>query len=315
MLIAAVNPAGARSQPKLTGTFLQLWADHRDWPPERWETMFQNFAELELREIYVQWSVYNDIDYSAVIDVILTLAERHGMKVHLGLAFDSTFWATPENPQALEASLTARRQRSLRMAQLLSAQDRRQSSLAGWYLPEEINETVWRESQSRQILFQHLKESCRALRGMKPRKPVSISGYADIRTDPTMLAAFWSALLSEAPIDRVLLQDGIGVGNLGVGYAPAYYRVMKDAVSKRRRDMSIIIETFRQVDGDFNQKPFRAVPATFQSLLPQLEAAAPYSSQELVAFTVPDYMIPQAGKEATALYEAYRKWLKNPSRR
>ncbi len=314
MLIAAVNPASARSQPKLTGTFLQLWADHRDWPPERWEAMFQNFAELELREIYVQWSVYNDIDYSAVVDVILTLAERHRMKVHLGLAFDSAFWATPENPQALDASLAARRDRSLRVAQLLSARHRRQSSLAGWYLPEEINETVWRESRSRQILFQHLKESCRALRGMKPRKPVSISGYADIRTDPATLAAFWSALLTAAPIDRVLLQDGIGVGNLGIGYAPAYYRAMKDAVSKRRRDMSIIVETFRQVDGDFNQKPFRAVPATFQSLLPQLEAAAPYS-KELVAFTIPDYMIPQAGTEAAALYESYREWLKNPSRR
>lgn len=308
MLIAAVNPASARSRPKLTGTFLQLWADHRDWPPERWEAMFNRFATLQLREIYVQWTVYDGIDYSKTIETVIGEAAKRRMSVYLGLAFDSGFWTMPEDPRSKELAFSERRRQSIALAQKLATRHGRNRAFAGWYLSEEIHEAVWRDDANRRILFAHLQETARALHDVRPRKRVSISGFADGRTQPADLAKFWTSLLTAAPIDEVLFQDGVGVGNLSVAYVGAYLGSIKDAVSRRHRRFRVIVEIFRQVEGEFNGKPFRAIPAEASSLQQQLATAGKFS-KELVAFAVPEYLTPESGDAAATAYAAYVAWL------
>jgi hypothetical protein len=314
MLIAAVNPAGARSQPKLTGTFLQLWADHRDWPPERWETMFRHFAALQLREIYVQWTVYDGIDYSKTVETIIGEAGKHRMSVYLGLTFDSGFWKMSDSPGSKKLALSERREQSIALARKLAIQHGRNRAFAGWYLSEEIHEAAWQGDENRRILFAHLQETARALHDVRPRKRVSISGFADDRTQPADLAKFWTSLLAAAPVDEVLFQDGVGVGNLGVAYVGAYLGSIKDAVSRQHRRFKIIVEIFRQVEGEFNGKPFRAIPAEASSLQQQLAATGRFS-HELVAFAVPEYLTPEAGAPAAAAYAAYVTWLHSGSTR
>jgi hypothetical protein len=226
------------------------------------------------------------------------------MSVYVGLAFDQKFWRMTEDPRQIELTLSQQRQRSVLLAQTLARQHGRNRAFAGWHLSEEIHEAAWRPDENRKILFAHLQKTAQALHDLHPRKRVTISGFADGRTQPADLATFWRSLLVAAPVDEVLFQDGVGVGNLGTGYESAYLWAIKNAVSQQHRRFKIIVEAFRQVDGDFNGKPFRAIPAEAASFQQQLKVAGRFS-KHLVAFAVPEHLTPEGGDQAAIAYAAY----------
>ncbi len=301
---------------RLTATFLQLWADHWEWTPERWTQLFRHFEALGLREIYVQWSQYDDISYATgskagatpPLATILRLAGQHRMKVHVGLSFQGDFWQQAKPGPHLAGYLASQRTRSLRIAADVVSAYGAQPAFESWYVAEEIDDLMWPAGEPRQLLHLHLRELIQGLKRLTPSRPITISGYAGARTEPSRLTAFWQDLLIQAPFETVMFQDGIGVGNLPLSYLRQYLDAMAAATRPSAARFRVIVETFRQVDGTFNGRSFRAIPIPLAFLLPQLEAAAPYSADGLVAFSVPEYLTPFGGREANESYLAYLDW-------
>ncbi len=316
---AATTVARVDAAPRLSATYLQLWADHAAWPEARWRELFRHFDSLGIRELYVQWSVYDAISYvsprgtqRAVLETVLGLAGESRISVHLGLAFSSDFWQKAKPGAALRPYLQQQRQRSLATAEEIASRYGAHPAFAGWYIAEEIDDLMWPAGEARLALVEHLAELSAGLARVAA-KPVSISGYCGARTEPAQLSAFWSGLLERTAIRTLLFQDGIGVGNLPLSYLRQYLEAVQDATAKNGRTLRVIVEVFRQVDGSFNGRPFRAIPAPFALILPQLQTAAPYSADGLVAFSVPEYLTPFGGAEAQQSYLAYLEWLRATS--
>jgi hypothetical protein len=230
------------------------------------------------------------------------------MRVFVGLAHDPGFWLkTRRDPVLVGVYLRRLRLRSEKVAAELAPMVRSHSSFRGWYLPEEINDGSWRDPEMRQILFDHLHASATALRTTVPGSEVAISGFSDARSDPRAFEEFWSTLLARAEVDRLLFQDGIGAGKLGLDHLELYLDAIRKAADARSRKLQVVMEVFRQVAGPpvDDKTPFRAVPAPMDRILRQADLAAKYSSLPVIAFSVPDYMSPFGGEEAGRLFQAY----------
>ncbi|MFW6127525.1 MAG: DUF4434 domain-containing protein [Thermodesulfobacteriota bacterium] len=138
---------------------------------------------------------------------------------------------------------------------------------------------------------------------------LAVSGFANARTDPQTLGKIWKALLSEAPIDEVLFQDGVGAQKLSLADLSIYLPVLQQAVASQGREFRVVVELFRQVSAG----PFKAQPAPWTEPERQLSVAAPYSTSGLMAFSIPKYLTPLGGPEAARLYKTYLDWLRSSS--
>ncbi len=329
MGLACLAPAAPMTAPagpaRFSATFIQLWADHWNWPQARWQETFRHFRALGLKEIYLQWTVYDGLNYytpgvnslgatgqagkNPPVGQILQLARESGMSVHLGLAFDSGFWQNAKPGPQLAGYLASQYRRSASTAAELARLYGRDAAFAGFYIPEELDDLMWPAGQPRDLLVDHFARLSRELETLAPGKALTISGYGGARTEPAKLQAFWTELLSRTRFTTVMFQDGIGVGNLPLAYLRQYLDAMKQAADQAEKELRVIVETFRQVDGEFNGRSFRAIPAPFALLLPQMQIAAPYSAGGLVAFTVSDYLTPQGGDDAARSYQSYLDWM------
>jgi hypothetical protein len=158
-------------------------------------------------------------------------------------------------------------------------------------------------------LFEYVGRLARRLHQLTPGRTVAISGFATGRMDPGSVEEFWRSLLRQAPVGLVLFQDGIGVRNLRLGELPAYLRALREAVGDAGGDLHVVTEVFTQVDRGVDRHAFRAVPATLDRIVQQLEIAHRFASIA-VAFGVPEYMSPLGGEEAQRLFDSYLAWVR-----
>jgi hypothetical protein len=308
----------AVAKPRLQATFLQLTAAHGDWPPEKWAQLFDYFRQLKLTRLIVQWSVYDDLAFFPAkhfrqvnrppLETILKLADRAHMEVLVGLAYDSQFWGKIERePRLVEIYLRRLRLRSQEAARAMLPWAQAHPSFRGWYLPEEVDDVNWQQSEARCVLIEHLRDLGRFLRRLTPTARLALSGFADGRTDPQTLGHLWRELLAGAPLDLVLFQDGIGAQKLSLEDLPPYLSAVRQATISSGRHFQVVVELFQQVCA----RPFQARPAPWPRLERQLALASKYSDNGGVGFSVPEYLTPLGGPAAARLYEAYLGWLKS----
>lgn len=314
----------------LHGTFLQFTPAHATWTETDWRRLFGRFRALGLSTVIVQWTVEGSTAYyptsahqvirNPPLPTIVKLADEAGMSLLVGLAYDPAFhepgfWTgTGADPAALSRYLGTWRARSIAVAEELAPELVKHRAFKGWYLPEEIDDLHWRDERARGALVQHLRLLADRLHAIAPGRTVAVSTFATARTDPHAFAEFWRGLLEQAAIDVVLFQDGVGVKHLEVGALPRYLDAIRRAVVARGRQLWVVAEIFTQVDAKRHPDEFRAEPAPFDRVVQQLEAARRVAST-VVAFSVPEYMTPEAGDTARALYESYRDWIDPPGRR
>ncbi len=305
----------------VTGTFLQLWHSHHPWSQEEWTRLFEYFRELRLSRLIVQWSLFDDTAFypsaqlessqSSPLETILRLADETGMKVLIGTAHDTFFWKSIERePELVEIYLRRSRLRSQSILREVEPLVKDAPSFEGWYISSEIDDIHWLEPERRKILFEYLSGVSADLREKTPEAKVAISGFSNGHADPETLARFWAELINAAGVDIVLFQDGIGVAKLDLRHLPVYLGAMREAVTNAGRDLWIVVENFRQTAGaPLNEQPFEAAPAPMERLRRQLEIASRFSTGEIIAFSVPEYMTPMGGKDAGRLFEVYRSRL------
>jgi len=315
---ASARGAAPRGSARIGGTFLQLVAQHGDWKPENWRDLFGQFRQIGVSQLVVQWTLYEDTaffttkSYKQVnappLETILRLADEHKVRVVLGLAHDPGFWLKiRRDPALVEVYLRRLRLRSQDLAREILPLAATHASFAGWYIPQEIEDTSWRDREPRQILFDHLRDLARGLHEISPGKEVAISGFSNAHSDPRAFEEFWTAMLGKAEVDVVLFQDGVGAQKLSLDYVDLYLTAIRKAVVGRSKKLQVVVEIFRQTDGPPLRETgtFKAVPAPLERIDRQVEIAAKYSSLPVVAFSIPEYMSPFGGAEAGKLYQAY----------
>ncbi|MBJ6727405.1 DUF4434 domain-containing protein [Geomesophilobacter sediminis] len=319
--LAKPAPAGApaapavQKQPVLDGTFIQLVEKHGNWEPARWEKLFDELQGIGVRRVVVQWSLLDNRAFFATgsfaavpkppVETILALAAQRKMTVYLGLAADSQYWEKIKDQARREEYLKRLRWKSERVARELVNTAARYPSFAGWYLPEEIDDLNWREPAARTLLYRHVAQTSAYLKQLTPRGEVLISGFTRGRMDPETYREFWRELLQESAADELLFQDGAGTGQLPGALLPIYLAAVRGAADDAQKRLQVVVELFTLL----SEAPFKAVPAPFARVKGQLQQAAQYASGGIEAFSVPDYLSPDAGPAAGELLREYRKYL------
>ncbi len=290
-MLALLAARWRRGRAPLGGTFLQFWAEHLKWEAERWERLFGYLAALRAKELVVQWSGYDGIDYGPLVEKVLELAEEGGMRVRVGLRHESGWWKdVEESPSAALRRLEAR---AAEVDRRWCASVGRRKAFAGWYLPEEIDDVHWRGREA----GEGLGETVRAVRRKVGR--LAASGFASGAAEPGELAAFWRGLARRSGLEEVLFQDGIGAGKTSLETWPGYAAALARGLGRRFR---VVVETFEASPGPGE---FRAAPAGVERVLEQCRVAAKYSRKAALAFSMPEYYTPEGGAVAAARYHEY----------
>ena len=293
---------------------------HQDWKVEDWRRLFDEFKALQVSRLVLQWSVSADLAFYPTntlqagscppLDTILGLADESGVKVSVGLWHDPEYWKNIAGPAGLvEVYLRRAALRSVQICRELTPLVRRHPSFEGWYISEEVDDTSWNEPLRRKLILEHLSVLSADLRTGLPEAKVSVSGFSNARLDPESLAQFWSSALAGSSIDTLYFQDGIGTRKLELEYLPLYLGAVKRAAGGAGRTLGVVVEVFEQKAGG-DTAVFKAVPASLSRIDRQIELAARYAGDRIVAFSLPDYMTGAAGDAPRRLLEGYmRKYI------
>lgn len=303
-----------KSQPVLSGTFLQPWLAER-WTDEQWEREFDLMKSAGMHIVILQWSAdsqhftaayptsLSDFRRTAAIDVVeklLTLGEKYDFDIYIGLQLNHDWfvtYASDEEWMINEADIACR------LSSDLWDKYGSYDSFAGWYLSFEadnanlLTETDWQRSiDFYQTVGGHIKE-------LTPEKPIMIAPFFnnDIGQKPAEWKAMWEYILSRSPIDIFALQDGVGAGHAEPEHLAAWFGASAEAIRNARPQMQFWsdTETFR-LDGNK-----RFVPADFADVVPCMERVAPFVSR-FVSFSYNHYTSPQqVDPKYHAQYMAY----------
>jgi hypothetical protein len=302
----------------LSGTFMQLLTECRDWDRTEWIRIFARLKQLRLSRLIVQWVVSDGVNFhqsppgtTPVLQTILELAERADMQVLVGFVHDSNYWQAIAQPlPAVSAYLADRESRTVGIASELLPVVQKYRSFGGWYMSEEIDDISWQEPAAASALGSYLYRVSGYLRLVTPAAPIAISGFANAQTRPAQLQALWKALLLAArAITVVMFQDGIGVHKLTTELLPAYLAAVRTATDSTDRTLWSVVELFEQTGGPPGDTgPFLARAAPFSRVLAQMRVASAYAA-ELIAFTATDYMLAEKDIAAPALSADYLAYL------
>ncbi|MFH0925770.1 MAG: DUF4434 domain-containing protein [bacterium] len=302
--------------PCINGTFIQLSSAQGEWLPSKWENLFYYFRQVNLSQLVIQWTIYDEISFYPSenhqnvqyppLEIILQLADNAGMQVYIGLVHDSLYW----NKIDQESTLVRRYLDQLLSLSVLVASElnplvERHPSFKGWYIPQEIDDINWLTGEAKETLFNYLGNLRGYLHHLSSGKSVMLSGFSNATINPQTLEIFWSELLKKTAIDIILFQDGIGTNKLQVEELPVYLTAIHNAVKTNLSELHIVVEIFTQTAGSpIDNREFQAIPAPLGRIKQQIIIASSFSST-IIAFSIPEYMSPQGGRLARQLYKKY----------
>ncbi|GFK92582.1 hypothetical protein NNJEOMEG_00407 [Fundidesulfovibrio magnetotacticus] len=322
LLAAALPPGHAQAgPPRFQATFFQPLRGHEQWPPERFERLFDELAALGVREVVVQWCAFGrtrfladpsgrDAEALPLLERLFPLAEARGMRLRLGLVHDPEWWAkTSRSPDVVEVYLKRLELDSLALAKDLLARFGGSPAFAGWYLPQELDDVRW-NGPRRALLSAHLKGLAAGLKSLDPARDAGVSGFVNGFLDPLALREWLVELMRESGLAHFYLQDGVGVRKLTLAELPPYLEAASQAAARGGWTLHPVVEVFEQTHGEpLDQEPFQARPADMSRVAAQLAAAGRFAPEGITAFSLPEYAMPADGPLAAALNAAYRRYL------
>ena len=310
-----------RATRGLDGSFLQLTRADALRPHADWERLFADMAAVGITQVFVQWSFADGVAFYAddpprpddvpMVDPLFRLAERHGMRIWLGLAHDAGWWAGIDRARPareVEVFLARRRLANLAVARALAPSVAGRASFAGWYVPDEVDDRSWLGAERTALVADYLAALGRALEPLAPGAGIAASGFAQGWATPGQVVELWTTIAARAPLTLLLFQDGIGAGKLSLDDPADYLPRLRDAVGSHGARLGVVVELFaatRPADG----ASFAAVPAPLDRVERQLDLAWRDTGGPVVGFSVPDYMSPFGGAAAGHAYDAYRRFV------
>ena len=280
------------------GIFLQPNAGYLKRDHSEWLRIFTRLKERNIDTLFVQWSaengrVYADIplenhESQALLEKIFQAARESGLKVFLGLYHETTYWQQiPAPNDVLENFFYLRVAANERLLEQLHKKFGQESSLAGYYIPDEIDDLNWRTPDRIGFYNGYLKLMVERIRKFDPKRPVAVSAFFRSRTAPRIYAENLFSILKDTGINRLLVQDGAGENNPTEPDRAMYFEKIKE-VNEKGVELAGIIEIFSRTSPE--DKPFVAVPASRDRINRQLLEAGKFFNS-LVIFSL-EYLEP-----------------------
>lgn len=298
-----------------TGTFIQLNRRYTERTGKQWRADLAQMRKIGIRLLIVQWCAEPGISYFLcdlpyqerydTVRRILAAAAAEEMKVSLGLHGDPHYWTRINaRKNVLRDYFLIRVSQNEKLQKALLQSFAFSPAWTGYYIPDEIDDLTWREPAKAGLIRSYVNLMCDRLRINDPDRLISMSAFFRGRTAPQVFAKTMLDILDADPLDRLLLQDGTGVGDPGERYTPVYFASFNKRWDRDQTKLVCTLEAFKQVSsaGD----PFAAVPADPARMRRQIDVAENHF-KELVLFTFSDYVDPVLGSEAAALFEELSK--------
>lgn len=312
LLLGGLVPAPRCEAARPTRSFVQLNRDRAATTEAGWREDMRLMKDLGLRTIIVQWCAEPGILYTeadvpsyperfATIERLLAAAAKEEMTVHLGLFHDPNYWTEiTARDRVLRDYFLVRVAENERIQRTLLDRFRDCRAWVGYYIPDEIDDLTWRDPTKNALFGDYLRLLCERLRANDPDRTIGISAFVRGRTDPDVFAKTLLRIAGTGRPDRLLIQDGIGVGDPREQYLPMYYAALRKHWNLAETKLGCIVELFAQTSAP--GEPFAAVPADPARVRRQLQHAAVFDD-DVTFFTFQDYAHPNLGPEADALYK------------
>ena len=294
-------------RPALHGSFLQP-ALGDEWTIREWRKEFQFMQDAGVRQMLIQWTAdsrekttifpsslagYKQSTRHDVVERALKTADASGAQVFLGLQVNDDWWTVYISDSAWlknEAKIANT------LGDDLWRKYKSHPSLAGWYLPFEVD-NVESDSTQWDNLISFYRTVGNHLHQLTPGKPIIISPFYEAHDGMTASEwqTMWEYVLKKSPIDVLALQDGVGVAHASRAELPTWFAAVRDAVEHARPSTKFWVDTETFVH-EYATMPIR-------SIVDDMCAVEPYVSN-YVSFSFNHYLSPQ---QANPLY--YREYM------
>lgn len=290
----------------ITGTFLdEISHDipHQNWGPVEWERDFQAMQRMGIdtviliRSGHKKWLTYpSETLMNAeqcyrppldLVDLFLTLAEKHGMAFYFGTYDSGRYWTTGEFQKEIDLNRAA-------VDEVWGKYGHR-SAFKGWYLTQEVS----RRTGSIVDIYATMGQHCKAVSG--GRLPVLISPYMDgikavsatasrlEKADAITLEKHeqeWNEIMAgiAGAVDIVAFQDG----HVDFHELAAYLDLNHSLAVRHGLRCWTNAETF---DRDM---PIKYLPIKWEKLLLKLQAAARTKIEKGITFEFSHFLSPNS---------------------
>lgn len=231
---------------------------------QTWKNIWRDTAEAGVKVVIVQWTAHGESTFGGRDGWLansLRAAQEQGLQLVLGLYMDPAYYQRHAELDGPGLEAYWQYQLGLSLAQQRLLREQWQLTVAGWYLPMELDDVQFQASDRRRVLFRQLQDFASELDA-----PLHVSAYTGARLAPDIYAA-WLYELHALGVS-VWWQDGEGTGSLQSSVRRAYGQALPCEVG-------IIREAFRQVSRD--GESFRAEPVEPKPLYPECHAEAVFS--------------------------------------
>jgi hypothetical protein len=325
-----IRPMG-QVPPRITGTFVQ-YTGLATWNYTMWDAELADLKVLGLDTIVLQWAhdgatnmtlyqssqfsfdaasvgagmtvtnaSYPNYDQPDILNVLFDLAEKHSLRVHVGLSADWTFWQQMDNATWLAAEVAE----AGSLASEILGRYKHLPSFAGFYIPYEdiFGSDVGAAGGNRYGQFVGtiagaIKEAEVAAIGGH-RLQISIApacapaGYWQVRS-------YTDAFLAAAGIDVLMIQDSVGAERCEpLRDLPPIYAALSDSCAAAGVEFWTDLEIF-DID--------TWLPCTMGRLATQLDVECRYVDK-IVVFDIPHYLSEQYSPQSQALHDEYDAYL------
>lgn len=242
-------------------------------------------------------SGYSQNTSTDVVSRVLTAADSAGISEYLGLQTNDDWWTKYASDNTW---LTNEATKANALADDLYAKYGTHTSLAGWYLPFEVDNWNFTTTTSWSNMASFYTTIANHLHALTPSKPVIISPFYNTSGGQTssQWTTMWTSIIGSAPIDVIALQDGVGAGHATTAQLATWFSATKSAITAGRPATQLWAdsETFNP---DFTPMPISHVVA-------DLKAVSPYVSK-IMSFSYDHYDSPS---QVPAVYDTtYRNYL------
>ena len=302
---------------KLTGTFLdEISHDipHQNWGPAEWDQDFATMKAVGIDTVilircgYQRWLTYpsdllvtQEHSYrppADLVDLFLTLAEKHGLAFFFGTYDSGNYWHRGEVNRELDLNLA--------VVDEVWARYGHRRAFRGWYLTQEISRRTWPMIE----LLAKLGRHCKAVSG---GLPVLISPWMDgIKAVGSSSAQIhkaagitlaqheqeWDEVLAgiRGAVDIVAFQDG----HVDFGELAEFLAVNQKLADRHGLHCWTNTETF---DRDM---PIKFLPIKWEKLLLKLNAAAQVGVEKAITFEFSHFLSPHSAyPQAHHLFQRY----------
>ncbi len=305
---------------RITGTFIdEISHDipHQNWGPSEWARDFQHMKAAGIDTVIVIRSGYRRFltypspylisqgCYAPSVDLIelfLTLADKHQMKFYFGLYDSGMYWDTGNMQHEIDANRFVIDEVWKRYGH--------HASFQGWYLSMEIS----RKTKGATEAFYTLGKQCKEVSGGLPtfispwidgKKAVMAAQSTLTKTDAVSLQEHereWDELFAgmQGAVDAVAFQDG----HIDYHELEDFFRVNKQLADKYGMQCWTNAESF---DRDM---PIKFLPIKFEKLRLKLEAARRAGYDKAITFEFSHFMSPQSMyPSAHHLYNRYLEYI------